>query len=62
MIKQKNKKSEPIILHIDLGNQSVSEWLKENRFIIFSELVRYSEKMLKENLTFIKHKEMVINY
>ena len=47
-------KGEPIILHIDLGNQSVTEWLKENQYIIFSELIRYSKKLLKENLTFIQ--------
>jgi hypothetical protein len=47
-------KGEPITLHIDLGNQSVTEWLKENQYIIFSELIRYSKKLLKENLTFIQ--------
>jgi hypothetical protein len=47
-------KAEPIILHIDLGNQSVSNWLKENRYIIFSEIVRYSEKLIKENLDTIQ--------
>jgi hypothetical protein len=43
-------KDSPIILHIELGNQSVSNWLDNNRYIIFSELVRYSERLLKENL------------
>ena len=47
-------KGEPIILHIDLGNQSLTNWLKENQYIIFSELIRYSKKLLKENLTFIQ--------
>lgn len=47
-------KTEPIILHIELGNQSVLEWLKENQYIIFSELIRYSDKLLKENLSFIQ--------
>jgi hypothetical protein len=47
-------KAEPIILHIDLGNQSVSNWLKENRYIIFSEIVRYSEKLIKEKLDSIQ--------
>lgn len=47
-------KTEPIILHIELGNQPVLEWLKENQYIIFSELIRYSEKLLKENLNFIQ--------
>jgi hypothetical protein len=44
----------PIILHIDLGNQSVSIWLKENRYIIFSELIRYSEKLIKEDLEVVQ--------
>jgi len=47
-------KGEPIILHIDLQNQSLTNWLKENQYIIFSELIRYSEKLLKENLDFIQ--------
>ena len=47
-------KSEPIILHIELGNQPVLEWLKQNQYIIFSELIRYSDKLLKENLNFIQ--------
>jgi hypothetical protein len=45
---------EPIILHIDLGNESVSNWLKRNQYIIFSELIRYSEKLLKDKLDFIQ--------
>ena len=40
----------PIILHIDLENQSVNGWLEENRYIIFSELVRYAKKLLTEKL------------
>ena len=40
----------PIILHIDLDGESISKWLKNNRYIIYSELVRYSEKLLTENL------------
>ena len=47
-------KETPIILHIDLGNQSVTEWLKENQYVIFSELIRFSKKLLKENLSFIQ--------
>jgi phage anti-repressor protein len=47
-------KETPIILHIDLGNQSVTEWLKDNQYVIFSELIRYSEKLLKANLDFIQ--------
>ena len=44
----------PMILHIDLGNQSLQSWLKSNRFIIFSELVRYAEKLVKNNLDFVQ--------
>ena len=47
-------KDTPIILHIDLGNQSVSKWLEQNRYIIFSELVRYAERLIKENLDTIQ--------
>ena len=36
-------------------------WLKENRYIIFSELVRYSEKLLIDNLDTIQA-IMVSNY
>jgi len=42
--------NQPIILHNDLGNQSLSSWLKENKYIIHSELIRYSEKLIKEKL------------
>jgi hypothetical protein len=43
-------KSQPMILHIDLGNQSLYGWVKENNYIIFSELIRYAEKLIKEDL------------
>lgn len=52
---------EPIILHINLENQSVPQWLEQNRYVIFSELVRYSEKLIKENLNSIQA-IMVSNY
>jgi len=41
---------EPIILHIDLGNQSLTSWLSENKYIVYSELIRYCDKLLKDNL------------
>jgi len=47
-------KEEPLILHIDLKNQSVSNWLKENKYIIFSEIVRYSSKIIIENIDVIQ--------
>jgi hypothetical protein len=43
-------KEAPILLHINLGNQSLTNWLKENKYIIYSELLRYCEKLLTENL------------
>jgi hypothetical protein len=47
-------KETPIILHIDLGTESITEWLKQNQYVIFSELIRYSNKLVKENLDFIQ--------
>ena len=41
---------EPIILHIELGNQSLTSWLSENKYVIYSELIRYCDKLLKDNL------------
>lgn len=40
-------KQESIVLHIDLGNQSVSTWIKENKYIIFSEILRYVRILLE---------------
>jgi hypothetical protein len=44
------KDSNPIILHIELGNQSLTSWLSENKYVIYSELIRYCDKLLKDNL------------
>ena len=44
----------PIILHIDLDGESIPKWLSKNRYVIYSELVRYSEKLLNENLESIQ--------
>ena len=44
----------PMILHIDLGNQSLQSWLKSNKYIIFSELVRFSEKLIKNKMDYIQ--------
>jgi hypothetical protein len=40
----------PVVIHIDIGNQSLTTWVKENKYIIHSELIRYSEKMIKEDI------------
>jgi len=47
-------KQEPMILHIDLGNQSLQPWLKDNKYIIFSELIRYAEKLIDEDVETIQ--------
>jgi hypothetical protein len=44
----------PLILHIDVGNQSVKAWLKEHRYVIYSEIVRYCEKLLNSDLQSIQ--------
>lgn len=39
-----------MILHIDLGNQSLTNWLRDNKYVVYSELIRFCEKMITENL------------
>ena len=39
-----------MILHIDLGNQSLTSWLRDNKYVIYSELIRFSEMLVKQNL------------
>jgi hypothetical protein len=46
--------NQPVILHIDLGNQSLSSWLKENKYIIYSELLRYARMMVEQDLDSIQ--------
>lgn len=41
---------QPMILHIDLGNQSLTNWLRDNKYVIYSELIRFSEMLIKQNL------------
>jgi hypothetical protein len=40
-------KQQPMILHIDLGNQSLTNWLRDNKYVVYSELVRFCEKMIR---------------
>lgn len=47
-------KHEPMILHIDLGNQSLQPWLKDNKYIIFSELIRYAERLVTDNIDMVQ--------
>lgn len=42
--------TEPVILHIELGDYPIANWLKNNKYVIFSEILRYSKKMLEQNL------------
>lgn len=37
-------------LHIELGNQSLAIWMRENKYIIHSELVRFSEILLTSDI------------
>ena len=48
------EKQQPIILHIDLGNQSLTNWLRENKYVIYSELVRFTEKLITEKLDMVQ--------
>ncbi len=41
------------ILHINVGNRPIMDWVNENKYIIFSEIIRYSEKMIKGELEHI---------
>lgn len=43
-------KETPIILHIDLGNHSLSEWLHYNKYTIYSELLRFTKILLEGKL------------
>jgi hypothetical protein len=36
----------PMLLHIDIGNQSLVNWANSNKYIIHSELIRYCEKLI----------------
>ena len=41
---------EPVILHIELGDYPIANWLKNNKYVIFSELIRFSKKLIEEKL------------
>lgn len=49
MTKKKSNKYFPS-LHIELGNQSLAIWMRENKYIVHSELVRYSEMLLTSDV------------
>jgi hypothetical protein len=39
-----------MVLHIDLGNQSLTSWMRENKYFIHSELIRYAETLIENSL------------
>jgi hypothetical protein len=41
---------EPIILHIELGTYPIANWLKNNKYVVFSELIRFARKLIEQNL------------
>ena len=43
-----------MILHIDLGNQSLTNWLRDNKYVVYSELIRFCEKMITEDLDMLQ--------
>jgi hypothetical protein len=47
-------KETPIILHIDLGDYSLSEWLRDNKYIIYSELLRFTKILLESKLDILQ--------
>jgi len=52
---------EPVILHIDLGSYPISNWLRNNKYVIFSELLRFSKILIEQNLDTIQA-IMISNY
>lgn len=46
---QNIKEVKPLLLHIDIGNQSLLEWTRMNKYIIHSELLRYCENLIKND-------------
>lgn len=47
-------KTAPIILHIDIDNESLLDWLKTNRFVVYSELVRFADKLIRQDLAYVQ--------
>ena len=43
-----------MILHIELGNQSLTNWLRDNKYVIYSELIRFIKTMIDEKLDSIQ--------
>jgi len=45
---------EPIILHIELGDYPIANWLKSNKYVIFSELLRFAKKLIENDLEILQ--------
>lgn len=45
---------QPVVLHIDLENESILDWLKHNKFVVYSEIVRYAHKLITEDLKMVQ--------
>jgi len=45
---------EPVILHIELGDYPIANWLKNNKYIVFSEILRYTKKMIEQKLNLVQ--------
>lgn len=41
---------EPVILHIELGDYPIASWLKNNKYVVFSEILRYTRKMIEQKV------------
>jgi hypothetical protein len=54
MMATEQLQQEPIILHIELENESILSWLTNNRFIVHSEIVRFSEILIKKKLEVVR--------
>lgn len=54
MKKEGVQKNQTEMLHIDLGNQSIANWVNKNKYIIHSELVRYCKILLENDLEYIE--------
>ena len=44
----------PMMLHIDIGNQSLVNWANNNKYIIHSELIRYCERLINGEFEIIE--------
>jgi len=45
---------EPVILHIELGDYPIANWLKSNKYVIFSELLRFAKKLIENDLEILQ--------